>query len=148
TSEYLDDLKKLGYTSSTTSGITIGMTDVPEIQDKDEKVAKARKQVDVVSKQFRRGLITEQERHDRVISIWNACKYKIQNEIAQIHESCYTISIIVASGARGNSSNISQLAGMRGLKSTPKGGLFEIPVSSNFNEGLSVLELFMCIHGA
>ena len=148
TSEYLDDLKKLGYTSSTTSGITIGMTDVPEIQDKDEKVAKARKQVDVVSKQFRRGLITEQERHDRVISIWNACKDKIQNEIAQIHAPRNPISIMADSGARGNISNFTQLAGMRGLMATPNGGLFEIPVTSNFKEGLSVLELFMSTHGA
>ncbi len=148
TSEYLDDLKKLGYTSSTTSGITIGMTDVPEIQDKDEKVAKARKQVDVVSKQFRRGLITEQERHDRVISIWNACKDEIQNEIAQIHSPRNPISIMADSGARGNISNFTQLAGMRGLMATPNGGLFEIPVTSNFKEGLSVLELFMSTHGA
>ena len=148
TSEYLDDLKKLGYTSSTTSGITIGMTDVPEIQDKDEKVAKARKQVDVVSKQFRRGLITEQERHDRVISIWNACKDKIQSEIAQIHAPRNPISIMADSGARGNISNFTQLAGMRGLMATPNGGLFEIPVTSNFKEGLSVLELFMSTHGA
>ena len=148
TSEYLDDLKKLGYTSSTTSGITIGMTDVPEIQDKDEKVAKARKQVDLVSKQFRRGLITEQERHDRVISIWNACKDEIQNEIAQIHAPRNPISIMADSGARGNISNFTQLAGMRGLMATPNGGLFEIPVTSNFKEGLSVLELFMSTHGA
>ena len=148
TSEYLDDLKKLGYTSSTTSGITIGMNDVPEIHDKDEKVAKARKQVDVVSKQFRRGLITEQERHDRVISIWNACKDEIQNEIAQIHSPRNPISIMADSGARGNISNFTQLAGMRGLMATPNGGLFEIPVTSNFKEGLSVLELFMSTHGA
>ena len=148
TSEYLDDLKKLGYTSSTTSGITIGMNDVPEIQDKDEKVAKARKQVDIVSKQFRRGLITEQERHDRVISIWNACKDEIQNEIAQIHSPRNPISIMADSGARGNISNFTQLAGMRGLMATPNGGLFEIPVTSNFKEGLSVLELFMSTHGA
>lgn len=148
TSEYLDDLKELGYTSSTTSGITIGMNDVPEIGDKDEKVAKARKQVDVVSKQFRRGLITEQERHDRVISIWNACKDEIQNEIAQIHSPRNPISIMADSGARGNISNFTQLAGMRGLMATPNGGLFEIPVTSNFKEGLSVLELFMSTHGA
>ena len=148
TSEYLDDLKTLGYTSSTTSGITIGMTDVPEIQDKDEKVAKAHKQVDVVSKQFRRGLITEQERHDRVISIWNDCKDQVQDEIAQIYDPRNPITIMADSGARGNISNFTQLAGMRGLMATPNGGLFEIPVTSNFKEGLSVLELFMSTHGA
>ncbi|MDY0844431.1 hypothetical protein SOL50_09730, partial [Streptococcus thermophilus] len=90
----------------------------------------------------------EQERHDRVISIWNACKDEIQNEIAQIHSPRNPISIMADSGARGNISNFTQLAGMRGLMATPNGGLFEIPVTSNFKEGLSVLELFMSTHGA
>lgn len=148
TSEYLDDLKELGYTASTTSGITIGMTDVPEIADKDDKVAVAHKKVDTVSKQFRRGLITEEERHDRVISIWNQCKDEVQNEIAQIYDPRNPITIMADSGARGNISNFTQLAGMRGLMATPNGGLFEIPVTSNFKEGLSVLELFMSTHGA
>ncbi|KWU02817.1 hypothetical protein AEL96_12205, partial [Lactobacillus crispatus] len=91
------------------------------------------------SKQFRRGLLTEQERHDRVISIWNACKDKIQNEIAQIHAPRNPLSIMADSGARGNISNFTQIAGMRGLMETPDGGLVEIPVTANHKEGLSVL---------
>ena len=147
TSDFLDDLKELGYTVCTTSGLTIGVEDIPTISDKDDIVAEARKKVDVVSKQYRRGLITDEERHDRVISIWNNCKDIVQNEIAQIHAPRNPITIMADSGARGNISNFTQLAGMRGLMA-PNGGMMEIPVTSNFREGLSVLEMFMSTHGA
>ena len=102
TSDFLDDLKELGYTVCTTSGLTIGVEDIPTISDKDDIVAEARKKVDVVSKQYRRGLITDEERHDRVISIWNNCKDIVQNEIAQIHAPRNPITIMADSGARGN----------------------------------------------
>lgn len=148
TSDFLDDLKELGYTVCTTSGLTIGVEDIPTITDKDDIVAEARKKVDVVSKQYRRGLITDEERHDRVISIWNNCKDIVQNEIAQIHAPRNPITIMADSGARGNISNFTQLAGMRGLMAAPNGGMMEIPVTSNFREGLSVLEMFMSTHGA
>ena len=148
TSDFLDDLKELGYTVCTTSGLTIGVEDIPTISDKDDIVAEARKKVDVVSKQYRRGLITDEERHDRVISIWNNCKEIVQNEIAQIHAPRNPITIMADSGARGNISNFTQLAGMRGLMAAPNGGMMEIPVTSNFREGLSVLEMFMSTHGA
>ena len=148
TSDFLDDLKELGYTVCTTSGLTIGVEDIPTISDKDDIVAEARKKVDVVSKQYRRGLITDEERHDRVISIWNNCKDIVQNEIAQIHAPRNPITIMADSGARGNISNFTQLAGMRGLMAAPNGGMMEIPVTSNFREGLSVLEMFMSTHGA
>lgn len=148
TSDFLDDMKELGYTACTTSGLTIGMADIPMVSDKDDIVAKAHKKVDVVSKQFRRGLITEQERHDRVISIWNACKDEVQNEVAGIFDPRNPISVMADSGARGNISNFTQLAGMRGLMAAPNGGMMEIPVTSNFREGLTVLEMFMSTHGA
>lgn len=148
TSDFLDDLKKLGYTICTISGITMGISDIPSLSDKDEVVAAARKKVDVVSKQYRRGLITEQERHDRVISIWNDCKDTIQNELADKFDPRNPISMMSDSGARGNISNFTQLAGMRGLMAAPNGGMIEVPVTSNFREGLSVLEMFMSTHGA
>ena len=147
TSDFLDDLNELGYTVCTTSGLTIGVEDIPTITDKDDIVAEARKKVDVVSKQYRRGLITDEERHDRVI-IWNNCKDIVQNEIAHIHAPRNPITIMADSGARGNISNFTQLAGMRGLMAAPNGGMMEIPVTSNFREGLSVLEMFMSTHGA
>ena len=148
TSDYLDDLEQLGYTVCTVSGLTIGVEDIPTITDKDDIVAKARKKVAVVSKQYRRGLITDEERHDRVINIWNNCKDIVQQEIAQIHAPRNPITVMADSGARGNISNFTQLAGMRGLMAAPNGGMMEIPVTSNFREGLSVLEMFMSTHGA
>ncbi|MCT0002147.1 DNA-directed RNA polymerase subunit beta' [Lactobacillus delbrueckii subsp. lactis] len=148
TSEYLDDLKEIGYSASTISGLTIGMADVPETKTKDALVAEARKKVKQVSKMFRRGKLSDKERHDNVIKIWTDCKDAVQQEIAEFKDQRNPISVMQQSGARGNISNFTQLAGMRGLMATPSGELFEIPVISNFKEGLTVLELFMSTHGA
>ena len=148
TSEYLDDLKEMGYSASTISGLTIGMADVPETKTKDALVAEARKQVKQVSKMFRRGKLSDKERHDNIIKIWTDCKDAVQQEIAEFKDQKNPISVMQQSGARGNISNFTQLAGMRGLMATPSGELFEIPVISNFKEGLTVLELFMSTHGA
>ncbi|GHV98852.1 DNA-directed RNA polymerase subunit beta' [Lactobacillus nasalidis] len=148
TSEYLDDLKEMGYSASTISGLTIGMADVPETKTKDALVAEARKQVKQVSKMFRRGKLSDKERHDNIIKIWTDCKDAVQQEIAEFKDQRNPISVMQQSGARGNISNFTQLAGMRGLMATPSGELFEIPVISNFKEGLTVLELFMSTHGA
>ena len=148
TSEYLDDLKEMGYSASTISGLTIGMADVPETKTKDALVAEARKQVKEVSKMFRRGKLSDKERHDNIIKIWTDCKDAVQKEIAEFKDQRNPISVMQQSGARGNISNFTQLAGMRGLMATPSGELFEIPVISNFKEGLTVLELFMSTHGA
>ncbi|ARR37913.1 DNA-directed RNA polymerase subunit beta' [Lactobacillus delbrueckii] len=148
TSEYLDDLKEMGYSASTISGLTIGMADVPETKTKNALVAEARKKVKQVSKMFRRGKLSDKERHDNVIKIWTDCKDAVQQEIAEFKDQRNPISVMQQSGARGNISNFTQLAGMRGLMATPSGELFEIPVISNFKEGLTVLELFMSTHGA
>ncbi|AQR53851.1 DNA-directed RNA polymerase subunit beta' [Lactobacillus delbrueckii subsp. bulgaricus] len=148
TSEYLDDLKEMGYSASTISGLTIGMADIPETKTKDALVAEARKQVKQVSKMFRRGKLSDKERHDNIIKIWTDCKDAVQQEIAEFKDQKNPISVMQQSGARGNISNFTQLAGMRGLMATPSGELFEIPVISNFKEGLTVLELFMSTHGA
>ena len=148
TSEYLDDLKEMGYSASTISGLTIGMADIPETKTKDALVAEARKQVKQVSKMFRRGKLSDKERHDNIIKIWTDCKHAVQQEIAEFKDQKNPISVMQQSGARGNISNFTQLAGMRGLMATPSGELFEIPVISNFKEGLTVLELFMSTHGA
>lgn len=148
TSEYVDDLKEMGYSASTISGLTIGMADVPETKTKDALVAEARKKVKQVSKMFRRGKLSDKERHDNVIKIWTDCKDAVQQEIAEFKDQRNPISVMQQSGARGNISNFTQLAGMRGLMATPSGELFEIPVISNFKEGLTVLELFMSTHGA
>ncbi|NVY96299.1 DNA-directed RNA polymerase subunit beta' [Lactobacillus sp. DCY120] len=148
TSELLDDMKELGYRACTLSGLTVGVSDVPQLDDKQEIVDQAHQQVATVSKQFRRGLITDEERHNRVISIWNDAKDEIQQQLMDSFDPKNPISMMSDSGARGNISNFTQLAGMRGLMAAPNGGMMEIPVTSNFREGLSVLEMFMSTHGA
>ncbi|WP_203624807.1 MULTISPECIES: DNA-directed RNA polymerase subunit beta' [unclassified Lacticaseibacillus] len=148
TSDLLDDMKTLGYTQSTHSGLTVGVADVPELAEKPEIVDAAHKKVATVSKQFRRGLITDQERHDRVIQIWNDAKDEIQQKLIDAFDPNNPISMMSDSGARGNISNFTQLAGMRGLMAAPNGGMMEVPVLSNFREGLSVMEMFMSTHGA
>jgi DNA-directed RNA polymerase subunit beta' len=148
TSDLLDDMKTLGYTQATNSGLTVGVADVPNLPEKGEIVEAAHKKVATVAKQFRRGLITDQERHDRTISIWNDAKDDIQQKLIDAFDPNNPISMMSDSGARGNISNFTQLAGMRGLMAAPNGGMMEVPVLSNFREGLSVMEMFMSTHGA
>lgn len=148
TSDLLDDMKTLGYTQATTSGLTVGVADVPTLPQKAAIVDEAHKKVATVSKQFRRGLITDEERHDRVIAIWNDAKDDIQQQLIDTFDVNNPISMMSDSGARGNISNFTQLAGMRGLMAAPNGGMMEVPVLSNFREGLSVMEMFMSTHGA
>ncbi|MFD1484545.1 DNA-directed RNA polymerase subunit beta' [Lacticaseibacillus baoqingensis] len=148
TSDLLDDMKTLGYTQATNSGLTVGVADVPNLPEKGEIVAEAHKKVATVAKQFRRGLITDEERHDRTISIWNDAKDDIQQKLIDSFDPNNPISMMSDSGARGNISNFTQLAGMRGLMAAPNGGMMEVPVLSNFREGLSVMEMFMSTHGA
>ncbi len=148
TSDLLDDMKTLGYTQATLSGLTVGVSDITNLAEKDDIVNAAHKKVATVSKQFRRGLITDEERHDRVISIWNEAKDEIQQKLVDSFDPNNPISMMSDSGARGNISNFTQLAGMRGLMAAPNGGMMEVPVISNFREGLSVMEMFMSTHGA
>jgi len=148
TSDLLDDMKTLGYVQATHAGLTVGVADVPQLPEKQEIVDDAHKKVTTISKQFRRGLITDEERHARVIEIWNDAKDDIQQRLTDSFDPTNPISMMSDSGARGNISNFTQLAGMRGLMAAPNGGMMEVPVTSNFREGLSVMEMFMSTHGA
>ncbi|MBD7894464.1 MULTISPECIES: DNA-directed RNA polymerase subunit beta' [Limosilactobacillus] len=148
TSLFLDRIKDLGYYESTISGLTTAMSDIHDLPEKPEIIKKARKQVDLVTKQFRRGLITDDERYDRVIGIWNDAKDEVQNKLIEHMDIHNPINMMSDSGARGNISNFTQLAGMRGLMASPNGKIMELPVLSNFYEGLSVLEMFISSHGA
>ena len=124
------------------------MSDIHDLPEKPEIIKKARKQVALVTKQFRRGLITDDERYDRVIGIWNDAKDEVQNKLIEHMDIHNPINMMSDSGARGNISNFTQLAGMRGLMASPNGKIMELPVLSNFYEGLSVLEMFISSHGA
>lgn len=148
TSKMLDRMKGLGFQYSTKAGITVGVADIVVLKEKQEIISDAQTKVDNVLKQFRRGLITEDERYDRVISIWSAAKDVIQAKLMKSLDTTNPIFMMSDSGARGNASNFTQLAGMRGLMANPAGRIIELPIKSSFREGLTVLEYFISTHGA
>ena len=148
TSKMLDRMKDLGFKHSTKAGITVGVADIVVLGEKQEIIEEAQGKVDNVMKQFRRGLITEEERYDRVISIWSAAKDTIQAKLMKSLDKRNPIFMMSDSGARGNASNFTQLAGMRGLMANPAGRIIELPIISSFREGLTVLEYFISTHGA
>jgi DNA-directed RNA polymerase subunit beta' len=148
TSKMLDRMKDLGFKYSTKAGITIGVADIVVLPEKQEILQEAQTKVDTVLKQFRRGLITDEERYERVISIWSAAKDKIQSKLMESLDKRNPIFMMSDSGARGNASNFTQLAGMRGLMANPAGRIIELPIKSSFREGLTVLEYFISTHGA
>jgi len=148
TSKMLDRMKDLGFSYSTKAGMTVGISDIVVLPEKQEILDEAQVKVDKVLKQFRRGLITEEERYDRVISIWTDAKDIIQNKLMGSLSDRNPIFMMSDSGARGNASNFTQLAGMRGLMADPAGKIIEIPIKSSFREGLTVLEYFISTHGA
>ena len=150
TSEMLDKLKDLGFYYSTIAGITVSMADIETSKQKQVIVEESQKLVDKINKQYKRGLITEEERFTKVIDTWNTAKDKVQAELEEISNSDVDnpIFMMMHSKARGNISNFTQVAGMRGIMAKPSGESVEIPVLSNFKEGLSVAEFFLSTHGA
>lgn len=144
----LDRMKDLGFKYSTKTGLTIGVSDIVVLADKNEILDEAQGKVDNVQKQFKRGLITDGERYDRVIQIWTDAKDVIQEKLMKSLEPLNPIFMMSDSGARGNPSNFTQLAGMRGLMANPSGRIIELPIKSSFREGLTVLEYFISTHGA
>ncbi|KAA8703220.1 DNA-directed RNA polymerase subunit beta' [Lactococcus lactis subsp. hordniae] len=148
TSEYLDRLKDLGYHQSTLAGLTVGIADIPVVEDKHEIIDAAHKRVEQITKQFRRGLITDDERYNAVTGVWRDAKEALEKRLIDEQDLTNPIVMMMDSGARGNISNFSQLAGMRGLMAAPNGKIMELPIISNFLEGLSVLEMFFSTHGA
>ncbi|WBL55917.1 DNA-directed RNA polymerase subunit beta' [Staphylococcus haemolyticus] len=148
TSMMLDRMKDLGFKFSSKAGITVGVADIVVLPDKQDILDEHEKLVERVSKQFNRGLITEDERYNAVVEIWTDAKDQIQGELMQSLEKTNPIFMMSDSGARGNASNFTQLAGMRGLMAAPSGKIIELPITSSFREGLTVLEYFISTHGA
>ncbi|WP_124057722.1 DNA-directed RNA polymerase subunit beta' [Vaginisenegalia massiliensis] len=148
TSVMLDKMKNLGYKYSTRAGITVGVADVLRLDTKPAILEKAHAQVDNIAKQYRRGLITEDERYENVIRTWEQAKDQIQSDLSKSLPRLNPIAMMSDSGARGNISNFTQLAGMRGNMAAPSGRIIELPITSNFREGLTVLEMFISTHGA
>ena len=150
TSEMLDKMKDLGFYYSTIAGITISMSDVATSEHKQEFIDEGQALVNKINKQYTRGLITEEERHEKVIETWYGVKDKVQAELEDISKEQVDnpIFIMMHSKARGSISQFTQVAGMRGLMQKPNGDPIEIPVISNFKEGLSVSEFFLSTHSA
>ncbi|MCR3922685.1 MAG: DNA-directed RNA polymerase subunit beta' [Firmicutes bacterium] len=148
TAEILDAIKKLGFTFATRAGFTVGVIDVTIPEKKGTILAAAEKEVVKVETQFRRGLITEDERYDHVIEVWTKAKDDVTKELMITLDRFNPIYMMANSGARGNISQITQLAGMRGLMADPTGRIIDLPIKANFREGLTVLEYFISTHGA
>ncbi|MGM0601920.1 MAG: DNA-directed RNA polymerase subunit beta' [Bacillota bacterium] len=148
TAKTLDKIKSLGYDFATRSGITIAVSDAEIPPIKGEIVKRAEDDVHEIEKHYRRGAITENERYQKVVDIWNNTKDEVTDALLDNLDESNNIYIMAISGARGNTSQISQLAGMRGLMADPSGRIIDVPIKSSFREGLDVLEYFLSTHGA
>jgi DNA-directed RNA polymerase subunit beta' len=154
TVETLDLLKELGFRWATKAGISIGISDMIIPREKQLELDSAYKQIAQVEQQYRRGIITDGERYNKVIDIWTHAGEEIANvmfrtlEYNEGRKELNPVYLMVDSGARGNRQQVKQLAGMRGLMAKPSGEIIERPITSNFREGLSVMEYFISTHGA
>ena len=148
TADVLDKIKSLGYKFSTRAAMTVSVSDMEIPKEKAEYLAEAEAKVDMITRKFRRGLMTDEERHQKVIEAWNIADDKITVALLAGLGKYNNIFMMANSGARGSNIQIKQLAGMRGLMASPNGGIIELPIKANFREGLSVLEYFISAHGA
>lgn len=150
TSIMLDKLKDLGFKYSTISGITFSLSDVVTSDKKQEIVNETEKVVNQIEKQFKRGLITDEERHTKIVDLWNKAKDAVQADLSRLKDELpdNPLFIIIKSKARGNDNQLTQLAGMRGLMAKPSGESMEIPILASFREGLDVQEFFLSTHGS
>ncbi len=148
TAEFLDHIKTAGFHYSTIGAISISIGDIHVPESKHEILEEADHEVEEYERLFRRGLITEEERYEKVIEIWNTATDRLTDVLMGEFDPMNNIYIMAESGARGSKNQIRQLAGMRGLMASPTGRTIEVPIKSNFREGLSVLEFFMSTHGS
>ena len=149
---FLDRLKNLGYKYATQAGISISVADVIVPEDKPDMIGKSKNKVKEIQKQYEAGLLTEQERYNKIIDVWTDVNNTLAGNMMHMMETdkdgFNSIFMMADSGARGSAAQIRQLAGMRGLMAKPDGSIIETPIISNFKEGLNVLEYFISTHGA
>jgi len=148
TAEVLDSVKKLGFSFACRAGITIAIADIKVPEAKKEILSKTEVQVDTIDKQYRRGLITDDERYKKIIDLWTKATDDVTGALMNSLEKFNPVYMMATSGARGNIQQIRQLAGMRGLMADPSGRIIDLPIKANFREGLTVLEYFISTHGA
>ena len=148
TSVMLDDIKALGYKYSTRAALTVSVADIIVPESKKQILKDAEDQVHLIERKFKRGLMSENERYSRVIRIWETATNDVTKQVLATLEKFNPINMMADSGARGSINQIRQLSGMRGLMASPTGKIIELPIKSNFREGLSVLEFFLSSHGS
>ncbi len=148
TSMLLDNIKQLGFKYATKGGLTIGMEDIVVPEKKPEILAAADKNVELIEEEYRRGLITYEEKYRHVIATWSQATQDITDQILATIDRFNPVYMMATSGARGNIQQIRQLAGIRGLMADPSGRIIDVPIKANFREGLSVLDYFISTHGA
>ena len=148
TARMVDQIKNLGFTYATRSGTTISVNDVRVPEEKSQVLQEAEKVVARIEDQHYRGLITDDERHNGIVDVWSDTTEKVTGLVSQSLDRFGSVYMMATSGAKGNMSQIRQMAGMRGLMTDPSGKIIDFPIRSSFNEGLSVLEYFISTHGA
>ena len=148
TAEVLDDIKAMGYKYSTRAAMTVSISEMTVPPVKKQLLAEAEKKVEQITVKYNRGQATDEERHKNVIRVWQETDDKIKDALLQGLDKYNNIFMMADSGARGSNQQIKQLAGMRGLMADTSGNTIELPIKSNFREGLDVLEYFMSAHGA
>ena len=148
TAETMDNIKALGYKYSTRAAMTVSVSDMTVPEAKKDILANAESTVEDITKRFRRGFLTEEERYKAVINTWNVADRQLTEALMDGLDSYNNIFMMADSGARGSQAQIKQLAGMRGLMADTSGRTIELPIKSNFREGLDVLEYFISAHGA
>jgi DNA-directed RNA polymerase subunit beta' len=148
TAHLVDGIKSVGFEFATRGGLTIGLLDIVTPRDKGERLAATDEEIEGIDRQFSRGLITEDERYEQVVRIWQDTTREVSDSMMSGLPGDNSLRMMTDSGARGNKGNIGQLGAMRGLMADPSGRIIEVPVRSNFREGMTVLEYFISTHGA
>ena len=148
TAHLVDGIKSVGFEFATRGGMTIGLFDIEIPKDKAARLKAADDSVLEIDRQFQRGLITEDERYEQVVGVWQDATARMSDEMMKSLDPAGPVTMMTASGARGNKGNIGQLGAMRGLMADPSGRIIDVPVRSNFREGMTVLEYFISTHGA
>ncbi len=148
TAHLVDGIKSVGFEYATRGGMTIGLFDIEIPSDKAARLATADQQVDDIDRQFQRGLITDDERYEQVVTVWQRTTSEMSDAMMAGLDPFGAVTMMTNSGARGNKGNIGQLGAMRGLMADPSGRIIDVPVRSNFREGMTVLEYFISTHGA
>src|SRR3989339_1207458 len=148
TSKLVDDMKKLGFAYAERSGVTFSVYDIMVPESKKSILREAEEKLSLIYNQFQKGFLTEEERYGKTVELWMDVSSKVEGEMSSNFDKNNDIHLIMNSGARGNVSQLNQIAGMKGLVADPTGNIIELPIRSNFKEGLSVFEYFVSTHGS